>query len=164
MAIKLIETSNNMVPLKNIRKHAPLVALGTMGELEMYGLTLPGVGNEDPASVVCLSVDNALRLLLPILERLWKLDRGTQAGLLGVRPSTLALYRRGRSVPRRREQTRRIGSLLRIYAALRVLLPREDDADAWPARPNTRFRPNPVAYMKRRGTKDVEHYLRDTLA
>ncbi len=147
-----------------MRNDARQIALGTAGEFAMYGLTLPGVGGEDPTSIVCLSADRALRLVLPILETLWKLDRGTQAKLLKVSPSTLERYHRGKAVPRRREQIERIGGLLRIYTALRVLLPREDAADSWPTRSNTHFRPNPVAYMRRRGTRDVERYLRATLA
>jgi len=135
------------------------ITLGTVGELEMRGLTFPGIGNADPASVVSLSVDRALKLLLPILESLWKLDRETQARLLKVSPSTLELYRRGKSVPRKCEQLERIGDLLRIYAALRVLLPNPEAADTWPTRPNTRFHPNPVDHMKRHGTKVVRQYL-----
>lgn len=147
-----------------MRNGARQIALGTAGELEMYGLTLPSAASKDPASIVCLPINRALKLLLSILESLWKLDREIQAKLLKVSPSTLALYRRGKSVPRRREQLERIGDLLRIYTTLRVLLPRPEAADTWPTRANTRFRPNPVAYMKRRGTKDVVRYLQATLA
>ncbi len=147
-----------------MRNRTRQIVLGTEGEFEMYGLTLRGAGNVDPASPVCLPLERALARLLPILETLWKLDRVTQARLLKVRPSTLERYRRGQSVPRRREQLERIADLTRIYAALRVLLPRPETADAWPTRANTRFRPNPVAYMKRHGIKGVERYLWAELA
>lgn len=124
----------------------------------MHGLTLPGIRSADPASVVRLPVNVALKLLLRVFEDLWKLDRETQAKLLKVNLSTLARYRRG-AVPRKREQIDRIEDLLRCYQALRVLLPHSEAAEAWPTRSNTRFRPNPVAYMLRHGTKLVRQYL-----
>lgn len=47
------------------------VTLGTVGEFRMLGLTLPGIENaKDPWAQVRLPVDTALRLLLPILEKL----------------------------------------------------------------------------------------------
>lgn len=142
------------------------VTLGTVGELEMRGLTFPGIESaRDPASLVCLPADTALRLLLPILEKLWKLDDTTQAKLLKVSLSTLKRYRAGRSVPRRREQLRRIEDLLRCYLALRVLFPRNPElADAWPTRRNSRLKPSPVANAVRRGTRDVRRYLEGELA
>ncbi len=136
------------------------IVLGTLDELDMHGLMLPGMqGAKDPGSVARLPVDVTLKLLMCILENLWRLDRETQSKLLKVSPSTLAFYRRGKSVPRRNEQLERIGDLLRCYKALRVLLPRAEAADAWPMQSNARFRPNPVAYMLRHGTKDVRQYL-----
>ena len=142
------------------------IKLGTVGEFRTLGLTLPGIGSaSDPASLACLPVDTALRLLLPILETLWKLDRTTQAKLLKVGPSTLKRYRAGRSVPRRREQLRRIEDLLRWYMALRVLFPRNPElADAWPTRRNSGLKPSPVANAVRRGTRDVRRYLEGELA
>lgn len=125
----------------------------------MHGLEIPGIEGKDPASLVRLPVDAALKLLMRILETLWKLDRETQAKLLGVNASTLARYRRGKSAPRKREQLERIEDLLRCYQALRVLLPHSEAAEAWPTRSNARFRPNPVAYMLRHGTKLVRQHL-----
>lgn len=143
-----------------MRKHMPQITLGAVGELEMLGLTFPGVESaSDPASPVRLPVDTALRLLLRILEGLWKLDRKTQAKLLKVSPSTLKRYRAGKSLPRRREQLQRVEDLMRCYTALRVLLPNPEAADAWPTRRNTRLAPNPIAYALRHGTKGLRQYL-----
>ncbi len=143
-----------------MRKSMRGIVLGTVGELEMHGLGLPGMqSTQDQASVACLPVDVALKFLMRVLDRLWKLDSETQAGLLKVSPSTLKLYRRGKSVPRKREQLERIGDLLRVYAALRVLLPDPEAADTWPTRTNARFSPNPVAYMLSHGTGTVRQYL-----
>lgn len=143
------------------------IALGTVSGIEIRGLTFPGIESaRDPASLVCLPADTALRLLLPILEKLWKLDRTTQAKLLKVGLSTLKRYRAGRSVPRRREQLQRIEDLHRCYLALRVIFPRNPElADAWPTRRNRQFKKqSPVAYVVRRGTQDVRRYLEAELA
>lgn len=149
-----------------MRKHMPQIALGTVGEFEMLGLTFPGIeGAKDPSSLVRLPVDTALRLLLPILDRLWKLDRKTQARLLKVSLPTLKRYRAGASLPRRREQLQRIEDLHRCYMALRVLFPRNPElADAWPTRRNRNFKEQtPIAYAVRRGTRDVRRYLESEL-
>ncbi len=143
------------------------ITLGTVGEFRMFGLTFPGIENaRDPAFLVCLPADTALRLLLPILEKLWKLDRATQAKLLKVSPSTLKRYRAAKSIPRRREQLQRIEDLHRCYLALRVLFPRNPElADAWITRRNRQFKKqSPVAYAVRRGTRDVRRYLEGELA
>ena len=147
-------------------KSTDQITLGTVGEFRMFGLTLPGIeGTENPEALVRLPVDTALRLLLPIFETLWKLDRNTQAKLLKVGPSTLKRYRAGRSVPRRREQLRRIEDLHRWYMALRVLFPRNPElADAWPTHRNSRLKPSPIANAVRRGTKGVRRYLEAELA
>lgn len=145
-----------------MRKRTPQITLGTVGEFEMLGLTFHGIeSTRDPVSSVCLPVDRALGLLLPILETLWKLDRETQARLLKVKPSTLKRYRAGKSLPRQREQLRRIEDLHRCYMALRVLFPRNPElADAWPTRRNRNFKDqSPIAHAMRRGTRDVRRYL-----
>ncbi len=145
-----------------MRKRMSQITLGTVGEFEMLGLTLPGIeGARDPASLVRLPVDTALRLLFPILETLWKLDRKTQARLLKVGLPTLKRYHAGTSLPRRREQLQRIEDLHRCYVALRVLFPRNPElADAWPTRRNRAFKEqSPVAYAVRCGTRNVRRHL-----
>lgn len=142
------------------------IVLGTVGELRLYNLTLPGIEEtKDPSALACLPVGAALKLLLAIFEKRWKLDRKTQAMLLKVSPSTLRLYHRGKSVPRRREQIERIEDLLRCYMALTVLFPRNpDSADTWLTRPNRRLRPSPVAYAARHGVRSVRRALEAELA
>ncbi len=141
------------------------ISLGSVGEFRMYGLTLPGLEDIwDPQAPVCLPVETALKLLLRIFDTIWKLDSKTQARLLKVSPSSLGRYRRGLSVPRRQEQLQRIGDLLRCYMILRVLYPYHPEAaGTWLTRANTRFRPNPVAHMMRRGTREALLYLHGRL-
>jgi hypothetical protein len=140
------------------------ITLGSVGEFRMFGLTLPGLEDVwDPRAPVCLPAGTGLKLLLRIFEK-WQLDPKTQIQLLKVSPSTLGRYRRGLSVPRRREQLQRIGDLLRCYMVLRVLYPNNPVvADRWFTSAHTRFRPNPVAYMRRRGTTEVMRYLHGQL-
>jgi len=145
-----------------MRKHLPQVTLGTVGEFEMLGLTLPGIERaKDPSSLVCLPASDALKLLLRIFEKLWKLDAGTQAKLLKVSPSTLRRYRAGKSVPRRQEQLQRIEDLLRCHKALRVLFPHNPElADTWLTLRNRSFgEQSPIAHAMRHGTHDVRRYL-----
>ena len=143
----------------------PQIPLGSVGEFRMFGLMLPGLEDAwDPRTQVCLPVGNALKLLLRIFETLWKLDQKTQAQLLKVSPTTLGRYRRGLSVPRRHEQLQRIGDLLRCYMVLRVLYAHNREvADRWLTRTHTRFRPNPVVYMKHHGTYEVMRHLQRQL-
>lgn len=143
----------------------PQISLGSVGEFQLFGLTLPGIEDAwDPQSQVCLPVGTALKLLLRIFETLWKLDKDTQAKLLQVSPSTLGRYRRGVSVPRRQEPLQRIGDLLRCYMILRVLFPHNPEvADAWLTRTHRRFRPNPVVFMQHCGTTEVLRHLQGKL-
>lgn len=142
------------------------VTLGTVGEFKMLGLTVPGIDTaQDPLACIRLPADHALRLLLAIFEKQWKLDSGTQANLLKVSPSTLSRYRAREAVPRRREQLQRIEDLLRCHKALSAIFSRSpEQADTWPTRRNSRLEPNPVAYAMRNGTADVRRYLEAELA
>lgn len=137
------------------------ITLGTVAEFRMLGLTVPGIESaKDSWAQVCLPTATAVKLLLAIFEKRWKLDNTTQAKLLKVSPSTLRRYRAGNSVPRRQEQLQRIEDLLRCHKALRVIFPRNPElADAWPTRRNRHFKQSPVAYAVRRGTRNVRRYL-----
>lgn len=149
-----------------MRRDTGKITLGTVTEFRMLGLTVPGIENaQDPWAQVCLPTGNAVKLLLTIFERLWKLDAVTQAKLLKVSRSTLRRYRSGSSVPKRQEQLQRIEDLLRCHKALRVIFPRNSEvADTWPMRRNTRLQPSPVEYAIRYGTRDVRKYLEAELA
>ncbi len=142
------------------------ITLGTVGEFRMLGLTVPGIDTaQDPLAHIRLSADHALRLLLAIFEKQWKLDNAMQAKLLKVSSSTLRRYRARRSVPRRREQLQRIEDLLRCHKALCVIFSRyPEQADTWPMRRNSRLEPSPIAYAVQHGTGDVRQYLEAELA
>lgn len=60
---------------------------------------------------------------------LWQLDTATQLQLLGLSPTSRALltrYRNGAAVPNNRDGLDRIGLLLSIHKALRLLYPHND--------------------------------------
>jgi hypothetical protein len=137
------------------------ITLGTVGEFRMLGLTVPGIDTaQDRLAHIRLPADHALRLLLTIFEKQWKLDDGTQAKLLKVSPSTLRRYRARGSVPRGREQLQRIEDLLRCHKALSVLFPYNPElADSWPTLRNRCLEPSPVAYAMRHGTAAIRRHL-----
>lgn len=66
----------------------------------------------------------------------WKLKPTEQATLLGVGRATLYQWRQGRSGPLDRHVLERLSYLFGIYAALQVLLPVPQRADAWVHQPN----------------------------
>jgi hypothetical protein len=66
----------------------------------------------------------------------WKLSVVEQGTLLGVGRTTLYQWKQGRVGPLDRHVLERLSYLLGIYAALQVLLPQPEQADAWVRRPN----------------------------
>jgi len=68
----------------------------------------------------------------------WQLDATEQATLLGVGRTTLYQWRQGKvSGPLDRHVLERLSYLFGIYAALQILLPAAQQADAWVRKPNT---------------------------
>ena len=71
---------------------------------------------------------NLAKLSLRLFD-LWQLDTSTQLQLLGLSPTSRALltrYRNGAAVPNNRDGLDRIGWLLAIHKALRLLYPYND--------------------------------------
>ncbi len=82
----------------------------------------------------------------PMVIRLfdhWKLTCAERANLLGLSPrtrSTLARYRNGGHIGKRRDLRDRVGHLLGVHATLRLLFPRNRDlAYNWMRTPNRAF-------------------------
>ena len=68
----------------------------------------------------------------------WQLDATEQATLLGVGRTTLYQWRQGKvSGALDRHVLERLSYLFGIYAALQILLPAAQQADAWVRKPNT---------------------------
>ena len=71
------------------------------------------------------------------LSEAWKLDATEQTTLLGVGRTTLYQWKQGKvSAPLDRHVLERLSYLFGIYAALQILLPVAQQADAWVRKPN----------------------------
>lgn len=78
----------------------------------------------------------ALRTFFRIANA-WKLDNKEQMMLLGHPPrSTFFRWRQARGVALPKDTLERLSYIFGIYAALQVLLPRSEAADAWIKKPN----------------------------
>jgi len=79
----------------------------------------------------------ALRTFFRIANA-WKLDNKEQITLLGNPPkSTYFRWRHAEGVVLPKDTLERISYVFGIYAALQVLLPKPEAADAWIKKPNT---------------------------
>ena len=79
----------------------------------------------------------ALRTVFNI-ARAWKLTETQTQMLLGAEDATFAQWREGICpAPLDEASLTRVSHLLNIYAALQILLPIPEQADAWVQRPNT---------------------------
>ncbi len=78
----------------------------------------------------------ALRTFFRIANA-WKLENKEQMALLGNPPrSTFFRWRRAKGVVLPKDTLERLSYIFGIYAALQVLLPRSEAADAWIKKPN----------------------------
>lgn len=67
----------------------------------------------------------------------WKLTTAEQTVLLGVARTTLYQWKQGKVGPLDRHVLERLSYLFGIHAALQMLLPVPERADAWIRKPNT---------------------------
>jgi len=77
----------------------------------------------------------ALRVFWRLAEA-WSLTAAEQATLLGVGRTTLYQWKQGKVGPLDRHVLERLSHLFGIYAALQILLPVRERADAWVRKPN----------------------------
>ena len=97
----------------------------------------------------------------------WHLAASDQAVLLGLSPESrtaLSRYRRGGALPDSEDLLARVGHLIAIHDALRIMFPYNPElAYAWVATPNTNFGGlTPLAYMRANGflgVAKVRRYL-----
>lgn len=72
------------------------------------------------------------------IAKAWQLSPGEQGTLLGVSQPTCYRWRNGQAASALPGDTlERLGYILNIYAALQILLPVPERADAWVRQPNT---------------------------
>lgn len=97
----------------------------------------------------------------------WRLPAADQAALLGLSPdsrSALSRYRRGQALPDSEDLLARVGHLIAIHDALRIMFPYNPElAYAWVSTPNTNFGGDtPLVYMRGNGflgVAKVRRYL-----
>lgn len=99
---------------------------------------------------------SALSKMVIKLFHLWNLSTADQLELLGLSPKSramLARYGRGEALPGTRDILDRVGWLLAIHKALRLLYPQNEDIRySWVSRRNTAFNNlTPLAVMKEQG-------------
>lgn len=98
----------------------------------------------------------ALSKMVIRLFRLWNLSTADQLDLLGLSPKSramLARYGKGEALPGTRDVLDRVGWLLAIHKALRLLYPQNEDIrHSWVSRRNTAFNNlSPLTVMKEQG-------------
>ncbi len=105
------------------------------------------------------------RMVVKLFEH-WQLTATEQAAVLGLAAghrSTLARYRKGEPLADNRDLVDRVGHLLGIHKALRILFPHDRDlAYRWMTTPNRRLGARPVDVVTERGFEGllaVRRYL-----
>ena len=98
----------------------------------------------------------ALAKLVMRLFRLWKISTADQLNLLGLSGNSRAMlskYARGEALPSTRDMQDRVGWLLSVHKALRLLYPRNEEMlYSWVNRRNEAFENlTPLAVMKEQG-------------
>ena len=98
----------------------------------------------------------ALSKMVIKLFRLWNLSTADQLDLLGLSPKSRAMltrYGKGEALPGTRDILDRVGWLLAIHKALRLLYPQNEDIrHSWVSRRNTAFNNlSPLTVMKEQG-------------
>jgi hypothetical protein len=117
--------------------------------------------------VVLESADSrkGLATLVIKLFHLWELNTSDQLDLLGLSPKSRAMlskYARGEALPATRDMFDRVGWLLSIHKALRLLYPRNEDIRySWVNRRNAAFdNLAPLEVMKEQGIIGIARVAR----
>ncbi len=106
-----------------------------------------------------------LATLVIKLFQLWELSTSDQLDLLGLSPKSRAMlskYARGEALPATRDMFDRVGWLLAIHKALRLLYPRNEDIRySWVNRRNAAFdNLAPLEVMKEQGIIGIARVAR----
>lgn len=100
----------------------------------MSALAKPTPAGVDSSSAAAAGA--ALRTFFRMAEA-WHLSVAEQTALLGVARTTLYQWKQGKVAPLDRHLLERLSHLFGISAALQILLPVSERADAWVRKPNT---------------------------
>lgn len=116
------------------------------------------IPENSPESINLEDIENRKKLVKMIMRlfELWKLDTASQLNLLGLSPTSRAMltkYRKGEQALTTRDALDRIGWLLSIHKALRLLYPHNETIRySWVNRRNQIFNNiSPLEIMKEQG-------------
>ena len=112
-----------------------------------------------PQDQIDLSKQSSRKKLATLTTRLfdkWNLSSTEQLGLLGLSPTSRKMlidYRKGNAIPNSRDMLDRIGWLLSIHKALRLLYPKNEDIRySWVKRRNQLLdNQRPIDIMQEQG-------------
>jgi len=140
----------------------PRISIGSLGEFEMYGLSLPknlinkGAGN--PSDVITIPASMAVRMTLNILK-IWDVSADDWGSVLGVTSERVEDYKKGR-FPTETAELQRLEDILAIYRALKILIPDDSLGKRWCSTPNGYFdKRRPIDVIVAQGTLVVRRFL-----
>ena len=137
------------------------IDLGTVGEFEMFGITLPGldVSTTDEHARIKIPCTTATILAIRIMD-CWNLSVREQADILDVSSGTIQRYAKG-VIPKQHTQRDRIRDILCLHKALLILFPANKEMRLqWITAPNMYFDGKSAAeFMVMNGTTPVREYL-----
>lgn len=144
----------------------PRIPIGTLGEFEMRGLTLPNnlvyKGAGSPTDVITMPASMAVRMVLKLLEY-WGVPVNDWGAVLGVTSKGVEDYKKG-VIPTEAAGLQRLEDLLAIQKALMILIPDENLGRRWCSNPNGYFnKRRPIDVIKAEGTQVVRQYLEGAL-
>jgi len=140
----------------------PWIPIGTLGEFEMRGLSLPNNlvyrGAGSPSDVITMPVSTAVRIVLNLLEY-WGIPTNDWESVLGVTPERIEDYKKGR-FPTEAAELQRLEDLLAIHKSLTIMIPDESLGQRWCSTPNGYFDGQcPIDVIMAEGIRAVRQYL-----
>ena len=144
----------------------PRILIGTLGEFEMRGLSLPNnlvyQGAGRPSDVITMPASTAMRIVLNLLEY-WGIPANEWGAVLGVKPERVEDYKKGR-FPTETAELQRLEDLLAIHKSLTIMIPDESLGQRWCSTSNGYFNHRrPIDVIVAEGTRPVRQYLEGVL-
>lgn len=144
----------------------PRIPIGTLGEFEMRGLSLPNnlvyKGAGSPTDVITMPVSTAVRIVLNLLEY-WGVPENDWGSVLGVTSNRVEDYKNGR-FPTEAAELQRLENLFAIQKSLTIMIPDSSLGQRWCTTPNGYFNHRrPIDVIKAEGTQVVRQYLEGVL-
>jgi len=144
----------------------PRIPIGTLGEFEMRGLSLPNnliykaAGN--PSDYITMPASMAVRIVLNLLEY-WGTPVNEWGAVLGVTSERVEDYKKGR-FPTEAAELQRLEDLLAINKSLMIMIPDDSLRQNWCSTPNRYFdNRRPIDVIVAEGSLRVRQFLEGAL-